>query len=560
MLRAAADDKWLGESEASKSDQFVLLRTTVIGVNSLSDGTIDNVTLVQRTVKDGVDEWSYLLSESIQDWYSPIDSDKFSKEVISILKPKAVIEATEFGDVLMNAGVVAGQGIERPTELSTPGSDDTCGQATTLTFYTQLLEKAPENPTPVPAGGDSGVPFDNHHCCCPSSVSLPGTKNCTFEGVWSYRRAHVGIGGSTAMTVANPGDVSQQNWGGGNDLSNAYMFLPLKDAYASAQSKSWMGGLNMTALRMLEQRAYGWFHAYNDTAPAKYQNRIVLNYTVSGTTTGLAKMPYLRDTRRSVGLNGFRMVQASETANGSSFGYRFPDTVALGNYNSDDHQLSICSKPDYMTHNVKDTVPFYIPFRALTHMSVPNMLVAGKTMATTFFANSATRLHPCEWTTGVAAGAAAILMVANDWTTQEVYEHVEELQMLLNSSKIAQPLEWHGGKPPNPPPQRKGYVCGFSAKRCLGVPLLPIFNSSTCDGRCSPLNKDEWLANEDYWTSPDSQGLIAAKSDTVLKKELVDSENLPPSEILGVKAGTKCKLTVKDGFREYFLCTPQMQI
>jgi len=34
-------------------------------------------------------------------------------------------------------------------------------------------------------------------------------------------------------------------------------------------------------------------------------------------------------------------------------------------------------------------------------------------MAQSFLANAATRLHPTEWSTGVAAGAAAVTMITN---------------------------------------------------------------------------------------------------------------------------------------------------
>ena len=63
-------------------------------------------------------------------------------------------------------------------------------------------------------------------------------------------------------------------------------------------------------------------------------------------------------------------------------------------------------------------------------------------MATTFHANSATRLHPSEWSSGVAAGAAATLMVGNSWTTAQVLDNVKTLQALVQAAPLKQPLEW----------------------------------------------------------------------------------------------------------------------
>ena len=106
--------------------------------------------------------------------------------------------------------------------------------------------------------------------------------------------------------------------------------------------------------------------------------------------------------------------------------------------------------------------PYYIPFRALTSDGADNLLVAGKTMATTFSANSATRLHPEEWSSGVAAGAAAALLGAhacpggragrggsacgvvgfNSTRQLATGEGLAALLRLLGSTGIQQPLDW----------------------------------------------------------------------------------------------------------------------
>jgi hypothetical protein len=62
-------------------------------------------------------------------------------------------------------------------------------------------------------------------------------------------------------------------------------------------------------------------------------------------------------------------------------------------------------------------------------------------MAQSFYANSATRLHPEEWGTGVSAGVAAALMVKNGWeTTEQIYKNIDMLQDALREA--GQPLEW----------------------------------------------------------------------------------------------------------------------
>jgi len=53
-------------------------------------------------------------------------------------------------------------------------------------------------------------------------------------------------------------------------------------------------------------------------------------------------------------------------------------------------------------------------------------------MAQTFLANAATRLHPTEWSSGTAAGAAAFAMISNNYkSTSEMFENVGVLQEIL---------------------------------------------------------------------------------------------------------------------------------
>ena len=336
------------------------------------------------------------------------------------------------------------QGVETPTEGST-STDDTCGQAATQTFFMEI-QRLPPTPEPaVPSGSTAGpIPFDIPNDGAGHALSRPWT----WDDIWRYRRATLGGAGSSGTPPAI-GDVTQQNWGGGNDLEDAYLFGPLGDAVAAAAAGRHEGGLNLTALGMLEQRAYGWYHYYRghwNTSAAS--GVLVLARAPVGTANGLSKMPYLRDTRRSGhGIGQFRLTFAAMTNAadpGSKFGLRFNDTVALGNYQHDVHGLRICKLPGYVTE-ATGAKPYYIPFRALTNGGASNLLVAGKTMAQSFSANAATRLHPIEWASGVAAGAAAALMATNASlrSTDRLYESgLPALRRLLRSAAIDQPLDW----------------------------------------------------------------------------------------------------------------------
>jgi hypothetical protein len=570
---------YIAPAVARLPNLVVLNRTVVVRTERCSEGggskRICALHAVQRVPKGGAAarEWSRLLSASLGDWYSPSASELFTKRLLRITGD-VFLEATEFGDVLATGAAEPGlelpfvQGIEEPREDSR-STDDQCGQAATLTFFTRIADatEPPVSP-PVPAGSEGdGTPFDIPN----DGNQRPLPTPWQWDDVFTYRRARRGSatppGSRSAAAHGGQvyvGDLSQQNWGGGNDLEGAYLWLPAKDALVSAREGRWAGGVNTTALSMLEQRAYGWFHYYSSQSRASNSSaalragtaKLVLDRAAAGTEHGLAKMPYLRDTRRSVGLGGFRLQYEAlaNAANSSShYGVRFADTVAIGSYAHDTHGLSTCSIPPYVT-DAPPSKPYYIPFRALTSDGADNLLVAGKTMAASFSANSATRLHPEEWSTGVAAGAAAALLVTNpdlNASTRQLFlRGLPELTSLLQSPAIAQPLDWER---PVPSPSRLTWECEL--ERCVGVGSGGGGNSTTCGGRCGSLAADEWLANLDYWTATSRSLLLVAKQDTELKKSTTQSDSLPAALKRAVKKGQTCRQESEGAYQGYAVCT-----
>lgn len=93
-----------------------------------------------------------------------------------------------------------------------------------------------------------------------------------------------------------------------------------------------------------ENRALGWFWYYVSKADDIVKPYLTMNREQVGTSTGLPKMFYLRDTRRSAnGLGGFRLLstnfngEKSQKQDPNQVGYHFHDTVALGAYPLDTH-------------------------------------------------------------------------------------------------------------------------------------------------------------------------------------------------------------------------------
>ncbi|EDQ86953.1 uncharacterized protein MONBRDRAFT_27772 [Monosiga brevicollis MX1] len=530
---------WIMPRLARSKNLKVFLRTAVKNVTrDATSGKILGITAIQRTPTDPTTEWDRLFSQDIEDWYTVQDSVNFQKTVINFAGT-VFIEATEFGDVLVAGGLPFNQGIEIPTEEDWI-TDSVCGQVWTTTFYMGLLAEPPAEPQFVPPGNSEGNPY-------------PTTQDPSdWHYGWMWRRAFcAGNKSDCGPSNTNVGDVTQQNRE--NDLFTGYPLLSMPDILA--QASDWKGGVDVNVLSMMEQRAYAYFHFMNATAPEQeWLSRIVLNKTTPGTGHGLSKFPYVRDTRRAIGLDNFRLTYAAFdyfNMSSPSTGFRFNDTIALGNYNDDVHHLHICTYPDYMLNHT--TKPYYIPFRALTVANASNLLVAGKTMAQTFHGNGATRLHPSEWTSGVAAGGAAVLMVHQGWSTSQVYDNVGVLQAFLNSSVIGQPLEWTQASSPD---VQIGYLCAF--EHCIGTDAdldnRTLFKNDTCSSTCPPMGTNDWLANEQYWDLGFDKKTVTANRPTVLKKSLANSMTLPPSELLSVAAGTQCTISSDSGFG-YYYCT-----
>ena len=462
---------WADALVAALPNLRVYRNTAVVGVSrDAASGRVLGLDAVRRTPTPAhASGWDRLLSAALPDWYSAANSEYFTKEALALPLTAAgvVIEATEFGDVLLLGDLDVEQGAER---VETVGNvtEQACGQATTLCYWTAWRSQAAPSPDPWPRGSDGGVPFE---------APTANSTNATHARLWLD---HALIWRRSA--AANPsdsghvreGDVSLINQAGLNDVDFVYVFQGVTEARATAAAGAYAGGVDLAALALVEARAYGSWHALKAAVtafmPAAAAN-FSLDAAAAGTQTGLAKMPYLRDTRRAAaGIEKFRLCHDfaapadpgpgppgcydGARAEAAFFygkalepGFEYVDSVALGAYGFDIHRLqnSTCVLPAYLQWGgmPAEARPYYIPLRALTHYEAPNLLLAGKTMAMSFYANAVTRLHPSEWSTGNAAGAGAALMAHHGWDSLELYHNVSVLQALLSSDVIGQPLKWN---------------------------------------------------------------------------------------------------------------------
>ncbi|MBU0715003.1 MAG: FAD-dependent oxidoreductase [Verrucomicrobia bacterium] len=150
---------------------------------------------------------------------------------------------------------------------------------------------------------------------------------------------------------------------------------------------------------------------------------------ISGTGNGLAKYPYIRESRRIRAV--FTVTEnhvGIEARNGRSV-ETFNDSVGIGFYRIDLH-------PSANGANYIDIAssPFQIPLGALLPVRVENLLPACKNIGTTHITNGCYRLHPVEWNIGEAAGLLAAFVISRQVPPRAVRERPElseDFQKLL---------------------------------------------------------------------------------------------------------------------------------
>ncbi len=133
-----------------------------------------------------------------------------------------------------------------------------------------------------------------------------------------------------------------------------------------------------------------------------------LRKDITGTEDGLAKFPYIRESRRiiaettileqDISLEDRMQITGKSEAEAQAKSYH--DAVGIGYYPLDLH-------PSTGGDNYIDmaSVPFQIPLGALIPVRMENLIPGCKNIGTTHISNGCYRLHPVEWTIGEAAGS-----------------------------------------------------------------------------------------------------------------------------------------------------------
>ena len=170
---------------------------------------------------------------------------------------------------------------------------------------------------------------------------------------------------------------------------------------------------------------------------------IRLRPDVVGTRDGLAKTPYIRESRRIQAEFTVceQQVAAALQPNGAE---KFADSVGVGCYRIDLHPSTGKSGDGSDGDNYIDvgSQPFQIPLGALIPLRVENLLPACKNLGVTHITNGCYRLHPVEWNIGEAAGALAAFCLDEKTAPRQVRNGalLGEFQKRLQAQGVE--LDW----------------------------------------------------------------------------------------------------------------------
>lgn len=368
---------------------------------------------------------------------------------IKILKAPYFVDATELGDLLPLTGTefITGTESKKETgELHAPQEADPNNvQAFTVCFAMDYLprenhiipkpadyrfwrEFTPQLKQPWP-GKLLDLHYSNPRTLEKRELCFdPTDKGCAnIFNLWSYRRI---ADKNNFEEGAYLSDISLVNWPQNDYFLGNLIGASEKDFHTYVE-----GGkqLSLSLLYWLQTEAprpdggRGWLG-------------LRLRKDILGSDDGLAKYPYVRESRRikavftvkeeHVGRDN-RALVATENKDKAAF---FHDSVGIGYYPIDLHPST--GMNNYID---MDALRFQIPLGALLPVRMKNLIPANKNIGTTHITNGCYRLHPVEWNIGEAVGELLSFSLDNRYTPHQVRTErgiLNDFQTLLRSRGI----------------------------------------------------------------------------------------------------------------------------
>ncbi len=377
-------------------------------------------------------------------------ADEESGHAVTVTAPY-ILDATELGDLLPLAGVeyvTGAESISETDEMHAPdGAHPANMQAITWCFavdYRPGEDHTIERPErydfwrdyvpdvrPHWPGRQLAWPYSHPHTLQPNTLAFDPLEEGKSlpRGFWTYRRL---VDRENYAPGFCPSDVCLVNW-----PHNDYLLGNVCEVTEEEQEYHLEGArqLSLSLLYWMQTEAP---RADGGTGWPGLRPR----GDITGTLDGLAKRPYIRESRRirsaftvlegHIGLD--QRLAMTGLPREEVRPEVFPDSVGVGYYRIDLH-------PSTGGDNYIDiaSLPFQIPLGALVPVRVRNLLPACKNLGVTHITNGCYRLHPVEWNIGEAAGLLAAFCLRTGAEPAQVHTdagRLREFQGLLSSEGV----------------------------------------------------------------------------------------------------------------------------
>ncbi|NLN30682.1 MAG: FAD-dependent oxidoreductase, partial [Bacteroidales bacterium] len=367
-----------------------------------------------------------------------------------ILSAPWFVDATECGDLLPITGTEYVTGTESKKETAELHAPETGNpknnQAFTLCFAMDYqpgvnnIADAPEQydfwknyipqMNPPWSGKLLDLKYSNPRTLEPKELGFHPEGKPTGDALnlWTYRRI---INRNNFLPGIYEGDISIVNWPQNDYFPGNIIDVSDEEFRRHVEAAE---QLNLSLFYWLQTEAprpdggQGW--------PG-----LRLRGDIMGTGNGMAKYPYIRESRRikavftvleeHVGAENRKLIAGEEEGKRSAI---FPDSVGTGYYHIDLHPSS--EGDNYIDFA---SLPFQIPLGALLPQRINNLFPANKNIGTTHVTNGCYRLHPVEWSIGEAVGCLVAFSENKKISAKAVREKeelLEEFQARIRSQGL----------------------------------------------------------------------------------------------------------------------------
>lgn len=356
---------------------------------------------------------------------------------LTVITAPYFLDATECGDVLPLAGVEYITGSESKAETGEDHALDGPAQPMDMQAFTYVFamdhiegeDHTIDKPNNYEKWREYRPDFWPDQMLSWSGVYPHTLEHRVYDffpagkgfSLWMYRRI---IDKDLFIPGTFDSDITIVNW-----PQNDYFIGPIIDVSEEEKQQ------HLQAAKELSLSLLYWMQTEAPRPDGKVgYPGLRLRKDVVGTKDGLAKYPYIRESRRIRAEFTVLEQHVSKAHHPDGLAEPFYDSVGIGYYHIDLH-------PSTGNRHYIDfaSVPFQIPLGSLLPIRVNNLLPACKNIGTTHISNGCYRLHPVEWNIGESAGYLAAYCLEHKIRPRDVRNdknHLEQFQKLLQQQGI----------------------------------------------------------------------------------------------------------------------------